>query len=256
MELRVLGCHGGETATHRCPAFLLDQHVVLDAGAITGVLTLEEQSRIDTVLVSHAHLDHVRDLAMLSDTRTQQGGAPLTVASTPGTIKVLREHFFNDRLWPDFSRIPNRESPTLIYRELTPGITSQFGEHSVTPVLVDHTVEACAFIVERGNAALAYSGDTGPTERLWHELELRPNLKALIMEVAFPNDQAALAKVSAHHTPETLERELLKMPERHRDLPVFLFHIKPVFQQVVERELSRINARNMTILNLGDEFIL
>lgn len=256
MDLRVLGCHGGETSTHRCPAFLVDQRLALDAGAITGVLSLEEQRRIDTVLVTHAHLDHVRDLAMLSDTRTQQGGPPLTVASTPGTIQVLREHFFNDRLWPDFSRIPNREAPTLIYRELQPGQTTQLGEHHVTPVMVDHTVEACAFIVERGAASLAYTGDTGPTERLWVELEARKNLKALIMEVAFPNDQAALARISGHHTPESLELELKKLPEAHRDLPVLLFHIKPVFQQVVERELARIKARNNTILNLGDEYLL
>lgn len=256
MDLRVLGCHGGETATHRCPAFLVDQRLVLDAGSITGVLSLEEQRRIEFVLVTHAHLDHVRDLAMLSDTRTQQGGAPLTVASTAGTLNVLREHFFNDRLWPDFSRIPSREQPTLIYRELTPGEATQLGEHAVTPVLVDHTVEACAFIVERGSSALAYSGDTGPTERLWRELAARPQLKALIMEVAFPNDQATLARVSGHHTPESLERELRKLPAIHRDLPVFLFHIKPVFQQVVEQELSRIDARNITILNLGDEYLL
>lgn len=256
MDLRVLGCHGGETATHRCPAFLLDQRLVLDAGSITGVLSLEEQRRIEVVLVTHAHLDHVRDLAMLSDTRTQQGGPPLTIASTAGTLNVLREHFFNDRLWPDFSRIPSREHPTLIYRELVAGEPSQLGEHMVTPVLVDHTVEACAFIVEHGNSALAYSGDTGPTEQLWRELDQRPHLKALIMEVAFPDEQAELARISGHHTPETLERELRKLPERHRDLPVFLFHIKPVFQEVVERQLSRIDARNITILNLGDEYVL
>jgi len=256
VDLRVLGCHGGETATHRCPAFLLDQRMVIDAGSITGVLSLEEQRRIEFVLVSHAHLDHVRDLAMLSDTRTQQGGPPLTVASTAGTLKVLREHFFNDRLWPDFSRIPTREQPTLIYRELLPGQSTQLGEHTVTPVLVDHTVEACAFIVERGSSAIAYSGDTGPTERLWHALDQRPNLKALIMEVAFPNSQAPLARISGHHTPDSLEQELRKMPERHRDLPVLLFHIKPVFQEIVERELSRIDARNITVLNLGDEYVL
>jgi len=256
VELRVLGCHGGETATHRCPAFLVDQHLVLDAGAITGVLGLEEQSKVRVVLVTHAHLDHVRDLAMLSDTRTQQGGPPLVVASTPGTIAVLREHFFNNRLWPDFSRIPTPEAPTLVYRELTPGQTTELGGYRVTPVLVDHTVEACAFLVDDGRACVAYTGDTGPTERLWTELEARPNVKALIMEVAFPNEQDKLARVSGHHTPLTLETELRKLPERHRDLPVLLFHIKPVYQRIVERELAKIHARNTTILSLGDEYLL
>ena len=58
MELRILGCHGGETPKHRTSSFLLDERVAIDAGAVTSMLTLEEQHRIETVLVSHAHLGH------------------------------------------------------------------------------------------------------------------------------------------------------------------------------------------------------
>jgi hypothetical protein len=37
---------------------------------------------------------------------------------------------------------------------------------------------------------------------------------------------------------------------------VLLFHIKPVFERVVERELAKIRARNNTILQIGDEYVL
>jgi len=120
MDLKVLGCHGGESPKHQCPAFLIEGRVCLDAGSITSMLTLKEQQKIEAVVVSHAHMDHVRDLAMLADTRTQQGGPPLVIASTPGTISVLKRHFFNDRLWPDFSRIPGG-SPTVVFQALKPG---------------------------------------------------------------------------------------------------------------------------------------
>src|SRR5690349_10710401 len=113
MELRILGCHGGETPKHKTSSFLVDGKIALDAGAVTSMLTLEEQKRIDTVLVSHAHLDHIRDLATLADNRCQQGGPPLKIAATASTLRVLREHFFNDLIWPDFSKIPTPLGPTL-----------------------------------------------------------------------------------------------------------------------------------------------
>jgi len=256
MELRVLGCHGGESPKHQCPAFLLDGRVCLDAGAITRMLSLKEQQRIELVLVTHAHLDHVRDLAMLADTRTQQGGPQLTIASTPGTIGVLKRHFFNDRLWPDFSKIPTPAKPTIVYQSLKPEIETEIAGFRVRPVLVDHAVEAAAFVVGDGVSALAYSGDTGPTERLWEVLAEQQNLRALIMEVAFPNEQAVLARDSCHHTPKSLELELRKLGLARRDLPVLLFHIKPVFQRQVELQLAKIRARNNSILSVGDQYLL
>lgn len=256
MDLKVLGCHGGESPKHQCPAFLVDGRVSLDAGSITGMLTLKEQQKIEAVLVSHAHMDHVRDLAMLADTRTQQGGPPITIASTAETIRVLKRHFFNDKLWPDFSRIPERAQATIVFQVLKPGRTNDVCGLSVRPVPVDHTVEAAAFVVSDGSATLAYSGDTGPTGALWEVLAKESDLQALIMEVAFPNEQHRLAHDSGHHTPASLERELKKLGAKQRDVPVLLFHIKPVFQRTVERELARIKARNNTILQIGDEYVL
>jgi len=256
MDFKVLGCHGGESPKHQCPAFLLDGRVCLDAGSITNMLTLKEQQKVEAVIVSHAHMDHVRDLAMLADTRTQQGGPPLVIASTPGTIAVLKKHFFNDKLWPDFSKIPDQDTRTVVFQKLTTNKENEVLGYRVRPIPVDHTVEAAALIVSDDSGSIAYSGDTGPTDALWDVLADQPNLRALVMEVAFPNEQQKLARDSGHHTPHSLERELKKLGSAHRDLPVMLFHIKPVFQRTVEKELAKIRARNNTILQIGDEYVL
>ena len=256
MELRVLGCHGGESVKHRTSSFLVDSRLAIDAGAITSMLTLEEQHAIETVLVSHSHMDHVRDLATLADNRCQQGGAPLVIASTRETLDALRTHFFNDKLWPDFSRIPTPESPTIVFRELSPETPTEISGHSVRAVLVSHTIETCGFVVEGKSASLAYSGDTGPTERFWEVLRDTPKLRALLLEVSFPNEQHRLAHVSGHHTPETLGRELQKLGAERRDLPVMLYHIKPVFQDRVERELAKLRSQNLQICQLGDQYLL
>ncbi len=266
MELRVLGCHGGETPKHRTSSFLLDATTAIDAGAVTSMLTLEEQHRIQTVLVSHAHLDHVRDLATLADNRCQQGGAPLVIAAIPETIAVLKKHFFNDLLWPDFSKIPLQgrgTTMTIELRTIEPEKPVMLGANEVTPVLVHHTIDACGFVVRTPTGSIAYSGDTGPTERFWEHLAACGDLRALLMEISFPSDHHKLAKVSGHHTPESLEIELGKLDrlagpaeDLGRQLPVLLYHIKPVFEGQVERELAKIAHRNLESCRLGEQFIL
>jgi 3',5'-cyclic-nucleotide phosphodiesterase len=255
MDLKVLGCHGGETPKHRTSSFLIDDKVAIDAGALTSQLSLEEQRRVRAVLVSHSHMDHVRDLATLADNRCQQGGPPLEIAGIPATLRELKRHFFNDRLWPDFSKIQTPRGPTITYKEIKPEQTAEVAGLLVRPITVSHTIDSAAFIVSNAEGSIAYSGDTGPTERLWEVLNDTPNLKSLIMEVSFPNDQDRLAQVSGHHTPATLAEELKKLVG-HDDLPILLFHIKPVFQAKVEKQLARLKGRNLTILQLEDQFLL
>ncbi len=256
MELKVLGCHGGESPKHKTTSFLIDDTLSIDAGAITSTLTLDEQQKIEAVLVSHPHLDHIRDLATIADNRCQQGGPPLEIVGTPATLKALKKHFFNDQLWPDFSRIETSKGPTIRYRSIKPMKTESVSGFIVTPVLVHHTVETAGFVVEGPDGgALGYSGDTGPTEQLWEVLNDHPDLRALLIEVSFPNEQAELARLSGHHTPKTLEQELKKLTNRS-ELPVLLYHIKPVFFDRVCRQLAKIKRRNLTILQLGDQFLL
>jgi ribonuclease BN (tRNA processing enzyme) len=67
MKVRVLGCHGSQLPDYNTTSFLIGQNVLLDAGTVTTVLSLEEQMKIDYILITHAHLDHVRDLMFLAD---------------------------------------------------------------------------------------------------------------------------------------------------------------------------------------------
>lgn len=254
MELKVLGCHGGETPKHRTSSFLIGDTIAIDAGSLTGTLSLREQAMVQSVLVSHPHMDHVRDLSTLADNRCQQGGPTLEIIGIPATISALRTHFFNDRLWPDFTRIDCEAGPAVRFVEIAPEETSKVHGLGVTPVLVNHTVDTSAFIIEQDGKTIVYGGDTGPTNRLWARVNELDDPAALMMEVSFPNEQANLARRSGHHTPQSLERELTKLEQR-ADLPILLYHIKPVFESPVLRELARLDGRNLRILNLGDEFL-
>ncbi|MFO0674757.1 MAG: 3',5'-cyclic-nucleotide phosphodiesterase [Polyangiaceae bacterium] len=256
MELRVVGCHGGETPRHRTSAFVLDDRLAIDAGSLTSGLELKAQCALEAVLVSHAHLDHIRDLATIADNRVQNGCKPLLVCGARPTLSLLKKHFFNDKLWPDFSVIPTAEKPTIRYVELKPEAVSEIAGYRVRCIAVSHTIDSYAFIVESPKGgAIAYSGDTGPTDRIWEVLNDTPNLRAMLMEVSFPNREQRIATVSGHHTPQTLAVDLKKLT-LSRDVPFLLYHIKPSFQHEVEKECAKLKGVDLTIVGLGDQFVV
>lgn len=255
MQLRILGCHGGETPKHRTSSFLVGDSLAVDAGAITSGLSLREQERIQSVLVSHPHMDHIRDLATLADNRCQQGGSTLDIVGIPATIEALRKHFFNDVIWPDFTKIDAKDGPTVRFVEVRPNQASVVDGYEVTPILVNHTVDTSAFIIRHGDKSIVYGGDTGPTDDLWNRINALDDLQALMMEVSFPNDEAQLAHDSRHLTPESLGTELDKLT-LSAELPILLYHIKPTFEQRVLRELASLRGRNLQVLQLHEEFLL
>lgn len=255
MQLRVVGCHGGETPKHRTCAFLLDERLAIDAGSLTSGLDLPLQYKLEAVLVSHSHLDHVRDLATIADNRAQYGCPPLEVVGTKATLDVLRTHFFNDLLWPDFSAIPSKAEPTIVYRALTPEVRTEVAGFGVRAISVSHTIDTSAFIVDKNGVALAYSGDTGPTDRLWTALAEEKNLRALLMEVSFPNESQHIATLSGHHTPQTLVKDLAKYGNP-KDLPTLLYHIKPAFQREVELQCSKLKGVDLSILALDEQILI
>jgi 3',5'-cyclic-nucleotide phosphodiesterase len=256
VDLRVIGCHGGETPKHRTSAFVVDDRIAIDAGSLTSGLDLKAQNALQAVLVSHAHLDHIRDLATIADNRSQSGAPTLIVAGTKPTLAVLRKHFFNNLLWPDFTRIPTLRHPAIQYLELKHEQPVRIGGYEACAIGVHHTIDCCAFTLRaRAGGTLAYSGDTGPTDRLWQVLNATKDLKALLMEVSFPNAEARLARVSGHHTPATLAKDLAKL-RVSKELPTLLYHMKPAFQPEVERECARLRRLNLTVCALGDQFLI
>jgi 3',5'-cyclic-nucleotide phosphodiesterase len=254
MKLHVVGCHGGETPKHRTSAFVLDGKLALDAGSLTSGLDLKAQAALEAVVVSHAHLDHIRDLATIADNRCQLGCPVLPVAGTRGTLATLRKHFFNNKLWPDFSVIPSRDNPTVTWVELPMEKPVKVARWTVRAIPVSHTIEAAALVVTSDRGSIVYSGDTGPTERLWDVLNHEvPDLRALLMEVSFPDREQRVSTLSGHHTPRSLALDLRKLTSPE-DVPTLLFHIKPFYQREVERELARLKRLNLTVLKLGDTF--
>jgi ribonuclease BN (tRNA processing enzyme) len=252
MKLRVLGCSGGELPRHRTTCFLVDGRLALDAGALTASLSLEELLRVDDIVLTHSHFDHVKDVPLLADLLVGRRRTPVRVHASTECARTLRESVFNDRLWPDFTRIPDRAQPVLEIREFAPDRPFRAGKYAFRPVPVCHPVESVGFVVSDGKAGFAISGDTGPTVQFWKRVNAAKKLGALLVELSFPNDLQGLADVSGHLTPNTLATELAKVDRN--GVPVLLYHLKPAYAAKLKREVAALGLPGLRILAVGDRF--
>ncbi len=250
MKIKVLGASGSEVPRRNCPAFLVDGTVLLDAGTIGVSLNIAEESAVTTIILTHAHFDHIKGIPFLLDNRfIRDAGKPVTVLSGKDVIRDVRKNIFNDRIWPDFTRIPTPEKPVLRFRTLACGRRTFADGFHVTIEKVSHTVPAYGCIVENPNGeVVAYTGDTGPTDLFWKRLN-GAELKALIVEASFPNRMKELALKSGHLTPTLLGQEIAKISPPPM---ILLMHAKPQYRAEIEKDVASLRNRAIRFLEEGE----
>ncbi|MFY9478685.1 MAG: 3',5'-cyclic-nucleotide phosphodiesterase [Aquabacterium sp.] len=235
--IRVLGCHGSIAARCHTTSFLLDDDILIDAGSGVGELRLDELARIDHILLSHSHLDHILSVPLLADSviklRMAQGDLsslrPIQVHGLPQTLEAIKAHILNGVIWPDFSRLPSAAHPILSLHPFNIGDVLKFparggqSQRKVRVLPAKHTVPGVGFGVETPQGLWVYSGDTGPNPELWKVLA-GERIAQLVIETAFGNDEAHLADISGHLSPQSLAKELVQLDGQ---VSVYITHPKP-----------------------------
>jgi len=252
MRLRTLGCSGGIGGNLRTTSFLLDHDVLIDAGTGVNELSLTEISMIDHIFITHSHLDHIACIPYMVDSAWLIRDRPLTIYAIEETLDILRQNIFNWKIWPDFSEIPNGRQPSMRYRPIGLGETVTLGGRRITAIPANHAVPAVGFHLDSGKASLAYSGDTTSHDALWEVVNGIENLRYLIIETAFPDDEKELAVLSRHLCPSLLAEELEKF---QRDAEVFVTHLKPGEVELTMRQIeSSVHGRRPRMLLNNQEF--
>src|SRR5947207_4139668 len=142
MNVRVLGCHGGELPGHRTTCFLLDGKMTVDGGAMCQALGLEDLLKIDDILLTHSHFDHVKDVPLLTDYLVGERKTPVVIHGPVETIGALSTDVFNDRTWPDFRKIPTADKPVVSMKAIEFYKPFEIQGYRIRAIPVAHPVQS------------------------------------------------------------------------------------------------------------------
>lgn len=251
--VKVLGSSGTKTKTAGTTSFQISKSIIVDAGNVINILG-EQAQFINHVFLTHSHSDHIIDLPFLIESFFEIRTEPLIVYASKETICALKEHTFNNSIWPDFSNINllGSDKKSLIFEEIKENETIYIENYSIKAINAEHMEGSFGFVISKEDKeAYVISGDTYLNDALIEEINSNPKIRLLLIECSFPNRLEQLAYTSKHLTPNLLLSMLGKI--KNKKLQVFVYHIKHLYLEKIQEEIKELNIlNNGKILEDGD----
>lgn len=252
MEVRILGAHLAEVKGARLTSLLIGGVLALDAGGLTSALSLPEQKKIETVLLTHHHFDHTRDLVTLAANAGYYWRKQLTVYALPYTLDIVSGCLLGGKIYTNFLEYPSKEKPTLVLEAIEPYGRKAVVGYDGLAVPVKHSVPAIGYqITSSDGKSLFYTGDTtAGISDCWQHVS--PQL--LITEVAGPDKYEDWLKKAGHLCPRLLKDELMQFRRLKGYLPrVIVIHIGNPYEQEIKEEVAQVAQELETDISLGYE---
>lgn len=254
MRIRLLPSSCTEPGTLQpLTTLVVNDTLAIDGGSLGTGLGLPEQRRVRSVVVTHSHADHIASLPVFLAEVYPFLDGPVSVLSVPEVIGALREHVFNDLVSPDFRGIdlPRGGGRGLRYVEIEPLVPFEVEGLRATAVEVNHTVRTIGLILEDDRSAVVVTSDTHHTDEIWRLANRLERLKAIYVDVSYPDEMESLAAVSKHLTPRSLALELGKL---QRPAQILAVHLKPQFHAAVRRQLADLGRSDIAVAEIGREY--
>ena len=252
MKIQILGAHLAEQKGARLTSLLIDGALVVDAGGLTSALSLPQQKKIKTVLLTHHHFDHARDLVTLAANAGYYWRRQLVVYALRYTLDIVTNCLLDGKIYANFFEYPSKEKPTLILEAIEPYGRKTIAGYDVLAVPVKHSVPTVGYqITSSDGKSLFYTGDTtvGISDCWQH---ISPQL--LITEVAGPNKYGDWLKKAGHLCAEFLKEELIQFRRLKRYLPrVIVIHIGNPYEQEIKEEVAQVAQELEADMSLGYE---
>ena len=252
MEIQILGAHLAEAKGARLTSLLIDGTLVVDAGGLTSALSLTEQKKIETVLLTHHHFDHTRDVVTLAANAGYYWRKQLTVYGLRYTLDIVTGCLLSGKMYTNFFEYPDKEKPTVILEAIEPYSRKTIAGYDVLAVPVKHSAPAVGYqITSSDDKSLFYTGDTtvGISE-CWQHI----SPKLLITEVAGPNKYGDWLKKAGHLCAEFLKEELIQFRRLKGYLPrVIIIHIGNPYEQEIKEEVAQVAQELEADISLGYE---
>ncbi|MCX8110716.1 MAG: 3',5'-cyclic-nucleotide phosphodiesterase [Syntrophorhabdaceae bacterium] len=250
MKIEILGCYGNSIGDFKTTSFLIDDSILLDAGTVTDVLNDERLKKISNIIITHTHLDHIKDLVFLVDELVMMGRYNIELISVKQVLDIISNNLFNNLLWPDFTVIPSYDNAVIKPREIKLNEYTQINDITVKPILMTHTVYCVGYVVKNNDRGFMFTSDTGPTKAFWETAQQEKGIDFIIADVSFPNRMGELARISGHMTLDILMDHLKRYNLEKK--PIFITHIKPIFLEEIIHELSQLGKPNIRPLIQGE----
>ncbi len=254
MQLKILGCSGGIAESLRTTTMLLNDEVLIDAGTGVGDLSLANMSLVRHIFLTHSHMDHIASIPLLLDSVFDLSESPVVIHGLAETIQAMKQHVFNNVIWPDFSTLPSPRNPVMRYEVMAPGDIFAHEDYTIEMIPVNHIVPGVGYRVQTLEKAFAFSGDTTTNDRFWATLNQRERLDLLIVEAAFPDQDIDICRRAGHYCPRLLAEDLAKLEHRPE---IYITHPKPGAEQIIFEQCQKhINHHRINLLSADCQFTL
>jgi ribonuclease Z len=232
MKLHCLGTAGYHPSAtrHTSCYFIPDANLMLDAG--TGLFRVEkllEQEEI-SILLSHAHLDHVFGLTFFLDYVAVTPLRKIHVYGERLKLEAIRKHLFNELMFPVL--------PPIQWHCIE-DLGKEFGLNGASCrwFPLDHPGGSVGYRIDWPDVSLAYITDTtaSPQSEYWREIQ---GVDWLIHECNFSDEWIDLAIKTGHSwTSAVLESAAkAKIPR------LILTHINPLAGETDPLRLAQATA--------------
>ncbi len=244
---------GDHSQNQSLTTFLVNDTIAIDAGSLGFALSVDQLSRVEHVIITHSHLDHVASLPIAIAEVFPRLRRPMRVYAIPEVLSAIQEHLLNGTIWPDFSQIKmlGSDQMSVVLVPIHPGETFEIDGVKFTPILVNHEVATTGLIAETTDATVAFTSDTCRTDAIWAAANTRSTLRAVFVDCSFPDEMEELAIQSGHLTPRLVAAEAAKLT---RPAEIICVHIKPANRDVVLKQLASHHPQRIIPVEIGKTY--
>jgi ribonuclease BN (tRNA processing enzyme) len=235
MKIKVLGAHNTESRNTRHTTLLVDDAIALDAGGLTSTLSFRDQLKVKTVLLTHGHYDHMRDIPAFAMNLFLRKKSVDVYTHQAAADNLLR-YLLDGGIYPEFHKKP-ADAPSLRIHFLNHGEELNIQNYTILPLSVAHSLPAVGYqIASPDGKKIFYTGDTGPDlAKVWESIT--PQL--LFIELTGPDRWKDSMRKVGHLTPSLLQQELIDFRRIQGYLPrVICVHINPENEGEISSEIS------------------